>query len=89
MASRTLGGRYTVQDKIGTGGMAIVYRGIDDVKFKNTVRPGDLCEVTCRIDENKAGIFHCSAKLEVGGKLCCRGKLTFAVIPDPMKAAEK
>ncbi len=31
MASRTLGGRYTVQDKIGTGGMAIVYRGIDDV----------------------------------------------------------
>ncbi len=31
MASRTLGGRYTVQDKIGTGGMAIVYRGVDDV----------------------------------------------------------
>ncbi len=31
MASRTLGGRYTVQDKIGTGGMAIVYRGLDDV----------------------------------------------------------
>ena len=31
MPSRTLGGRYTVQDKIGTGGMAMVYRGIDDV----------------------------------------------------------
>ena len=70
-------------------GNLAVYRGIDEVKFKNTVRPGDLCEVTCRIDENKAGIFHCSAKLEVRGKLCCRGKLTFAVIPDPMKAAEK
>ena len=62
-------------------GNLAVYRGIDEVKFKNTVRPGDLCEITCRIDENKAGIFHCSAKLEVGGKLCCRGKLTFAVIP--------
>lgn len=31
MAARTLGGRYTVQDKIGTGGMAIVYRGLDEV----------------------------------------------------------
>ena len=31
MARRVLGGRYTVQDKIGTGGMAIVYRGLDEV----------------------------------------------------------
>ncbi len=31
MANRVLGGRYTVQDRIGTGGMAIVYRGLDEV----------------------------------------------------------
>ena len=31
MAAKKLGGRYTVQDKIGTGGMAIVYRGLDEV----------------------------------------------------------
>ena len=31
MAGRVLGGRYTVQDRIGTGGMAIVYRGLDEV----------------------------------------------------------
>ncbi len=31
MAGRVLGGRYTVQDKVGTGGMAIVYRGLDEV----------------------------------------------------------
>ena len=31
MAQRQMGGRYTVQDKIGTGGMAIVYRGLDEV----------------------------------------------------------
>ena len=68
-------------------GHLAVYRGIDDVKFKDTVRPGDLCEVTCRTDGNKAGIFICTASLKVRGKLCCRGKLTFAVIPDPVKAA--
>lgn len=31
MSERLLGGRYKVQDKIGTGGMAIVYRGLDEV----------------------------------------------------------
>ena len=59
-----------------------VYRGIDDVKFKNTVRPGDLCEITCRVEEKKANLIRCTAKLEVGDKLCCRGTLTFALIPN-------
>lgn len=31
MADKVLGGRYTVQDKIGSGGMAVVYRGLDNV----------------------------------------------------------
>ena len=31
MAGMTLGGRYQVQDRIGTGGMATVYRGLDEV----------------------------------------------------------
>ena len=57
-----------------------LFRGIDEVKFKNTVHPGDLCEVTCRVDEKKAGVYYCSASLEVDGRLCCRGKLTIAVV---------
>lgn len=31
MADRVLGGRYQVLDKVGTGGMATVYRGLDQV----------------------------------------------------------
>ena len=58
-----------------------VYRGIDEVKFKQPVRPGDLCEITCRTLEKKGGLYYCSAQLEVGGRLCCRGKITIAVIP--------
>ena len=51
------------------------------MKFKNIVRPGDLCEITARITEKKAGLFFTEAKLEVDGKLCCKGKLTFALVP--------
>ena len=59
-----------------------VYRGLDEVKFKQPVHPGDLCEVTCRVDAKKAGIYSCSASLEVGGRLCCRGKLEIALLPN-------
>ena len=31
MSANMLGGRYQVQDRIGTGGMATVYRGLDEV----------------------------------------------------------
>ena len=57
-----------------------VYRGIDEVKFKQPVRPGDLCVISCRTLEKKGGIYYCSAELKVSGRLCCRGKLTIAVI---------
>ena len=56
-----------------------VYRGIDEVKFRQPVRPGDLCEITCRTLEKKGGLYYCAASLKVGGKLCCQGKLTIAV----------
>ena len=67
----------------GLPGHLAVYRGIDGVKFRSMVRPGDLCEVTCRVDEKKAGVYYCSACLDVEGKRCCSGKLTFALIPEP------
>ena len=57
------------------------YRAIDDVKFKNVVRPGDLCEVTARMVDKKSGLYFAEAKLEVSGRLCCRGRLTFALVP--------
>ena len=31
MVLKKLGGRYALQDKIGAGGMATVYRGLDEV----------------------------------------------------------
>ncbi len=68
-----------VKDEIQ--GNNTLYRGIDGVQFKNIVRPGDLVETTCTLKDRKGNLFFCEARLDVGGKLCCRGKLTFALVP--------
>lgn len=68
-----------VKDEIP--GHITLYAGLDKVRFKNPVKPGDFCEVTATLDERRGNLFFCSAKLEVGGKLCCRGTLSFALVP--------
>lgn len=72
-----------VKDEI-PGNMTL-YAGLDKVRFKTPVKPGDVCEVTCqftdRRDSATGKLFFCTAKLEVNGKLCCKGELTFALIP--------
>lgn len=61
-------------------GKTTLYSGIDNVRFKNPVRPGDLCEVTARLNAKRANMFFCEAELRVDGKLCCKGSLSFALV---------
>ena len=62
-------------------GHLTLYAGLDKVRFKNPVKPGDVCEITAKMIEKRGSLYFCSAKLEVGCKLCCKGELTFALIP--------
>lgn len=59
----------------------VLYRGLDKVKFRGTVKPGDLCEVSCHLDEVKASLYQCSAVLSVGGKRCAQAQITLALTP--------
>ncbi len=59
----------------------VVYRGLDQVKFRAEVHPGDLCETTCRILERKGGIFLCDATLSVSSKRCAQARITVALVP--------
>ena len=61
-------------------GKTTLYSGIDNVRFKNPVRPGDLCEITSRLNGKRANMFFCEAELRVEGKLCCKGNLSFALV---------
>ena len=59
----------------------VMYRGMDGVKFRGEVRPGDCCEVTCRLLEHKGSLFVCEAELSVGARRCCQGRITLAAVP--------
>ena len=64
-----------VKDEI-PGNMTL-YAGLDKVRFKTPVKPGDVCVVTCQLTDRRDSatgkLFFCTAKLEVNGKLCCKG----------------
>jgi len=59
----------------------LMYRGLDSVKFRNIVRPGDLCEINATLLEQKGSIFICDADLSVAGKRCAQARITLASTP--------
>ncbi|MCF0175395.1 MAG: beta-hydroxyacyl-ACP dehydratase [Bacteroidales bacterium] len=61
-------------------GRSTFYSGIDNVRFKTPVKPGDLCEVSGKMVAHKSIFYVFEAKLCVNGKLCCSGTLTFALV---------
>ena len=65
-------------------GKATLYAGMNNVKFKNPVRPGDRVEFTCE-HIRSIGPFHfIKAVGKVNGKLAVSGEFSFALV-DPEK----
>ena len=57
-----------------------LYAGIDKVRFKNQVRPGDTIVLRSTITERRQSLVFAKAEATVDGKLCCRGNLSFALV---------
>ena len=60
-------------------GRIALFAGIDDVRFKRVVRPGDVLELTCDLEAVRGAIGKGKARATVDGTLAVRGTLTFAV----------
>ena len=60
-------------------GKLALFAGIDDVRFKRMVLPGDELELTCELNRMRGPVGRGKATAEVGGELAARGTLTFAV----------
>jgi 3-hydroxyacyl-[acyl-carrier-protein] dehydratase len=60
-------------------GRLALFAGIDGVRFKRIVEPGDELELTCELEKVRGPIGKGRAEARVDGELAARGTLTFAV----------
>ena len=60
-------------------GRLALFAGIDDVRFKRIVRPGDQLTLECTLEAVRGPIGRGKARATVDGELAVRGTLTFAV----------
>jgi 3-hydroxyacyl-[acyl-carrier-protein] dehydratase len=64
-------------------GKLVLFAGIDDVRFKRIVEPGDKLELVCELEKVRGPIGRGQATARVDGELAVRGVLTFAVAEAP------
>lgn len=60
-------------------GQIPIYTGMDKVKFRSPVKPGDTIETTCKIKRAKHPFYFAEGKATVNGKLCVSADFSFAV----------
>ena len=60
-------------------GKLALFAGIDDVRFKRVVRPGETLLLECDLEAVRGPIGRGKARATVDGELALRGTLTFAV----------
>jgi 3-hydroxyacyl-[acyl-carrier-protein] dehydratase len=65
-------------DEANRGKLAL-FAGIDGVRFKRMVLPGDELELTCELERMRGPVGRGKATATVGGELAARGTLMFAV----------
>lgn len=56
-----------------------VYTGLNNVKFRSTVRPGDTIETRCHIKRAKHPFYFAEGQVLVGDRLCVSAEFSFAI----------
>lgn len=67
-----------MQDVMGSGKLP-VYTGLNNVKFKSSVRPGDTVETQCQIKRKKHPFYFAEGTVTVDSRLCASAEFSFAV----------
>jgi acyl-coenzyme A thioesterase PaaI-like protein len=60
-----------------------LFAGIDGVRFRRQVRPGDQLRLEVSLDRLRHGIGKAAARASVEGQTAAEGTLTFAIVDDP------
>jgi len=66
-------------------GQIALFAGIDKVRFKRQVKPGDTIRMEVDLCQVRRNIGTGSGVATVDGELACRGEFMFALVPDVTK----
>ncbi len=64
-------------------GKLALFAGIDNVRFKRQVKPGDTLRLEVELHQIRRGIGMGSGTATVDGDLACRGEIMFALVDKP------
>ena len=67
-----------------TAGKRTLYTGINNVKFKNPVRPGDTVTIKSSLVRARKPFYFLKGEVRVGESLCMQGEFSVALIPEEM-----
>ena len=56
-----------------------LFTGLDGVRFKRSVRPGEVFETVCEIEKSKGPFYWAKGKGYVGTELCVSASFSFAI----------
>ena len=68
-----------MSESIGEGALPY-FTGLDKVKFKNPVKPGDVFETECKITRVHKPFYFAEGKGFVNGKLAVKAEFSFAIV---------
>lgn len=57
-----------------------LFTGLNGVRFKSPVKPGDTFESECKIVRSKPPFYFAEGKGTVDGKLCVKAEFSFAIV---------
>lgn len=63
-----------------SGNITPMYTGLNNVRFKSSVRPGDTFITECTITKSRPPFYFAEGKGTVNGVLCVKAEFSFAVI---------
>jgi 3-hydroxyacyl-[acyl-carrier-protein] dehydratase len=72
-------GAVAVLSEPANRGRLVLFAGIDGVRFKRIVRPGESLELLCELEVVRGAVGKGTVRASVDGELAVRGTLTFAV----------
>lgn len=69
-------------------GKLALFAGINDVRFRRQVKPGDTLRLEVELGRIRHSIGTGTATATVNGEIAARGELMFAIVPSPTAAAD-